>query len=364
MKRYGYLFEQVISPENCKAAIEAMAKSKKKIKRAQRMKENAEELGVKLSEQLSSWTWTPKPYGTKVIGDGITRKQRNIKVPCLWDQCVHHAVMQITSPYIMRRNYYYNCGSIPGAGQIRAARAIKRWMSKKKLVKYGETLDIRKFFESCKAWVVMRSLEHIFKDKKFLALHRKILRSMGDVLAIGFNVSHWYANLVLSFIDNEIKRRQYPDCKYVRYMDDMQLLGNNKRKLHRTREAVARILAYYGLSLKSNWQVYKIVGKCVKRRGVAKRGVKFLSYRFFHGYTLLTKPLMYRISKAFRRAARKRRKMDYHTATSVLSYTGILKHCNSRHFKEKWLYPYVNIKKCKGVIRNEKNRVQLRAAQV
>ena len=351
-KRIGFLFEQVVSEENCALAVREMAKSKPKVRRAQKMKAQSEILGKRLSKQLSTWMWKPKPYHEKMIGDGITQKRRHIKIPCLWDQCVHHALMQITSPYIERRNYFYNCGSMPGAGQIRAARAVKRWMAGKKLIKYGESLDIHKFFDSCRAWVVMKALERIFKDKRFLALHRMVLKSMGDTLAIGFNVSHWYANLVLSYIDREIKQKLYPECKYTRYMDDMLLLGNNKRKLHRARDAVAELLQKMELELKPNWQVYKIKG----------RGVTFLSYRFFHGYTVIKKKLMYRISKAMRRAGRYAAKISLHDAASVVSHMGILKHCDSFHFKEKWVFPYINLKKCKGVIRYETSRIYCSAA--
>lgn len=350
-KRIGFLFEQVVSEDNCALAIREMAKSKSKVRRAQKMKNRSDELGKKLSEQLSTWTWTPKPYRKKTIGDGIYQKQRNTKIPCLWDQCVHHALMQVTAPYIERRNYFYNCGSIPGAGQIRATRAVKRWMASKKLIKYGESLDIHKFFESCKAWVVMKALERIFKDKRFLKLHRMVLASMDDTLAIGFNVSHWYANLVLSYIDREIKQKIYPECKYVRYMDDMLLLGNNKRKLHRARETIENILNSLDLQLKPNWQVYRIKG----------RGVTFLSYRFFHGYTLMKKKLMYRTSKAMRRAS-KHRHLSAHDASSVISYLGILKHCNSFNFKQKHVFPYINVKKCKGVISYEASRIHCTAA--
>ena len=352
-KRVGYVYEQVISPDNCAKAVREMARSKPKIKRAQYMKENADYFGAKLSEQLSNGTWKPRPYTEKTIKDGLRGKERHIKVPCLWDQCVHHALMQITAPYIQRRNYFYNCGSIPGAGQIRATRAVKRWMASKKLIKYGESLDVYHFFENCKAWVVMKALERIFKDKKFLALHRQVLKSMDDTLAIGFNVSHWYANLVLMYIDFEIKQKILPDCHYVRYMDDMLLLHNNKRKLHRAREAIERLLNERELQLKPNWQIYKIKG----------RGVTFLSYRFFHGYTLLRKKLMYRISKRVRSASRCS-KPGMHQSASVISYLGILKHCDSYNFMKKWVYPYANIRKYKGVIRNETRRIQHLASKV
>lgn len=352
-KRVGFVYEQVISLDNCILAVKEMARSKPKHRRAQYMKAHADEFGKRLHEQLSSGIWEPRPYYEKTIVDGIRKKERHLKIPCLWDQCVHHALMQITAPYIQRRNYFYNCGSMPGAGQIRATRAVKRWMASKKMIKYGESLDIEHFFENCKTEVVMKALSRIFKDKKFLALHEKILHSMGDSLAIGFNVSHWYGNLVLMYVDFEIKQRLLPDCKYVRYMDDMLLLHNNKRKLHRTKDAIQQLLKERGLKLKQNWQIYKIQG----------RGVSFLSYRFFHGYTIMRKRLMYRISRKVRSAS-KHNKIGVHDASSTISYLGILKHCNSYNFRKKWVYPYANIHKCKGVIRNEMGRIQQHAANI
>lgn len=352
-KRVGFVYEQVISIDNCILAVKEMARSKPKHRRAQYLKAHADEYGKQLHVQLSNGTWKPRPYYAKTIIDGIRKKERHIKVPCLWDQCVHHALMQITAPYIQRRNYFYNCGSLPQAGQIRATRAIRRWMAAKKMVKYGESLDVEHFFESCKSWVVMAALERIFKDKKFLALHRTILTSMGDELAIGFNVSHWYGNLVLMYIDFEIKQRILPDCKYVRYMDDMLLLHNNKRKLHRAKESIEKLLNEKGLKLKHNWQIYQIKG----------RGVTFLSYRFFHGYTMMRKRLMYRISRRVRRDSRYNH-VSFHQASSAISYLGILKHCDSYNFKKKWVYPYVNIRKYKGVIRNEMGRIQQHASKI
>lgn len=352
-KRVGYVYEQVISLDNCIKAVKEMARSKPKHRRAQYMKKHAEDFGEKLHQQLSNDVWEPRPYYEKTIIDGIRQKERHLKVPCLWDQCVHHALMQITAPYIQKRNYFYNCGSLPDAGQIRASRAVKRWLAGKKIIKYGESLDIEHFFENCKTEVVMKALRRIFKDKRFLELHEKILHSMGDSLAIGFNVSHWYANLVLMYVDFEIKQRILPDCKYVRYMDDMLLLHNNKRKLHRAKDEIQKLLATMGLKLKSNWQVYKI----------KDRGISFLSYRFFYGYTLMRKRLMYRISKRIRSAS-KHKVIRLHEASSIVSYLGILKHCNSYNFRKKWVYPYINIRKCKGVIRNEMGRVQQLAAAV
>lgn len=50
-KRVGYLYEQVISPDNCIMAVREMARSKPKVKRAQYMKRNADDFGTRLAEQ-------------------------------------------------------------------------------------------------------------------------------------------------------------------------------------------------------------------------------------------------------------------------------------------------------------------------
>lgn len=107
-----------------------------------------------------------------------------------------------------------------------------------------------------------------------------------------------------------------------------------------------------GMEIKGNWQVYPI----------QSRGVTFLSYRFFHHKTILRKPLMRKIKRVVRRVRDK--KLTYHRAASIVSYMGILKHCDSRRFKQKYVFPYVRIKICKGVIRNETRRIQCLAGAV
>lgn len=262
--------------------------------------------------------------------------------------------MRVTVPFLMARNYYYNCGCIPGAGQIRACRALKRWLAKHKIIKYGGEFDVKKFYDNLPHKWVMKCLERIFKDKRFLALHAKILKTMphkiknGEAVgvAIGFYPSPWYANLVLSYIDRLIKK-VYPDCHFARYMDDISVLGNNKRKMHRVAEIIRFGLARFGLELKPNWQIFQI----------APRGVRFLSYRFFHGFTILKKPLLYRLARRFSHA---RRNLTAHKAAGLLSSMGILKHCNSYHFRRDYVYNNVSIAKMKGLVRNEALRNQSR----
>lgn len=364
-KRLGYQFELVVTDENCIAAVKDMLKGKKKKalyanltmskkklrsviekrynrnrKRKSRIdyfRNNSDAIGRRIASELREGTWHPNPYKEKNVYDELRCKWRVIRVPCLYDQAVHHAIMRVTAPELSKRAYYYSCGSVPGAGQSRAVNAVKGWLNKKKIPKYVGVFDVRKFYDSCSHEVVMSKLRRIYKDKMFLSLHEQILNSMGLGIAIGFYPSPWYANLVLGSVDEEIKS-VLSGCCYARYMDDMVLLHNNKRKLHRTKDAVSDLLEGMGMRLKSNWQIFP----------VKKRGIPFLSYRFFPGYTLVRKKLMYRIA---RRARKSGISLTPQSAMSMLSYMGILKHGNGRNFYLTKIKPYVSIKHCKGVVR-------------
>lgn len=342
-KRVGYLYERVISEENCIAAEKEMTRHKNKNRTAQRIRESPDKHGKLLSELLSSDRWEPTPYKEHKIYDGYRRKERTIKVPCLRDQAVHHAIMRVTVPYIEQRNYFYNCGSIPGAGQTRAVKALRGWLGAKKPPKYAQQLDIRKFYDTCPHSAIMAALRRIFKDERFLAMHEKILASMssdGVGLAIGYYPSQWYANLVLQQVDNGLKREFGSKIKFVRYMDNFGFVSNRKRTLHKARALTEKLLLRIGLSIKRDWQVIRI-SIC---------GFKYLSYRFFHGYTILIKKLMYRMSRKIKQAARN---LNAKTAAAVMSYNGILRYCNSYNFRKRYLYPIISIKKCKEVISRE-----------
>ena len=338
MKRVGHLYEKVISLENCVGAERDMTRKKRRNPTAKRIKADPERYGKMLSKLLSAGAWEPSPYRERTIYDPLRQKERHLKIPCLLDQAVHHAVMRVTAPLILSRNYYYNCGSIPKAGQSRAGKALKRWH--KRPYKYALEMDISKFYDNVQHADVMRALRRIIKDERVLALHERILTSMspsGVGLAIGFYPSAWYGNLVLAEIDRAIKK--YP-CRMVRYMDDVLAECNNRRTLWKIHREIMRALDKLKLRLKSNWQVFR----------TACRAPKFLSYRYFKGFTILTKRLMYHLARCVRRIAG--RPLTAKSAASTISRMGVLKHCNSYNFRKNYIYPFVSIKKCKEVVSN------------
>lgn len=342
-KRIGFLYEKIISEENCIAAERQMAKNKPDNQMAKHIGANAEKYGKELSEMLAAGAWVPRPNRETVIQDSYKKKERRLKVPCLQDQAVQYAWLNIATPHIEKKNYYYNCGSIPGAGQTRAVKFLQKALGAKKPPKYGGVFDIRKFYDTCPHWAVMKGLRRIFKDERFLHYGELILNSMSSTgigLAIGHPASHWFANVALMAIDHGL-RRNFPDVKLTRYMDDVVLVSNNKRHIRKAMQWLISQIRALGMEVKHTWQIFQI----------KKRGITFLSYRFFPGYTILAKRLMYRISRKFEKAHRHGVRTA-HTAAGLVSYMGILSHCNSFNFRKEYVYPKVSIKKCKEVISN------------
>ena len=337
MKRVGYLYEKMMTLDNFILAEKLLGVNKPDNKLARYFSRNAEKYGeIVFNKVLSGEFQWHKPKERTIV-DNWKGKTRNLKIPCLEDQVVQLAWLNIAMPYIEKRNYYYNCGSIPNAGQTRCVYALKKWL-KNPSEKHGATADIRKFYDTCPHDTVRKGLYRIFKDKVFVEFAMGFVASMSDTdvgIAIGYPTSHWLANVALMQTDHEIKRL-YPKVHMTRYMDDVAMTSPNKRTLKKAMMHFKESVEHLGMSLKK-WSIFKIKG----------RGLKFLSYRFFHGYNILAKKLMVRIA---RRMKKVKGNMTVHTAYGIISYFGILKHCNSYHFRQKYVYPYVSKRDCCKII--------------
>ena len=132
---------------------------------------------------------------------------------------------------------------------------------------------------------------------------------------------------------------------YLRYMDDMVLFHRNKKELHKIKNKIEEYLKFEELTLKENWQLFKL----------DSRPLDFLGYRFYRGYTTLRKSNFLRIKRRIKKISKKS-SLNYKDASATLSYVGWLKHCNSYNFKEKYVKPYICLKKCKGVVKLENRR--------
>lgn len=338
MKRIGYLYPAIIDLENIKLAAQKASRGKRHHRSVSKVMDDLDRYALKIQAMLKDKTYVPCRYSTMQIKDGATKKVREIKKPKFYpDQIIHWALMLQIEPILMRGMYHYNCGSIPGKGASHGQNAIKRWLRDSKNTKYCFKMDVSKYYPSIKNDIIKQQFRRLLKDNDTLQLIDVIIDS-SDGLPIGNYTSGWLANLHLTPLDHAIKK--LPGVVYyVRYVDDLVLFGPNKRKLHKARLEIAKMLAELQLTIKGNWQVFK----------TDSRPVDFLGLRFYRYHTTLRRRNALRIKRRCRKIGAKNN-LSVKDARSMLSYWGWIKRTDSFDFYKNHVKPHVKIRQCRKVV--------------
>lgn len=342
MKTEKNIYIKIIDKNNICKAIQNASKGKKSRSNVKKILDNIYFYVDVIYEQLKSKTYIPNKYEEKIIQDGVRKKERIIYKPRFFpDQIIHWALMQQIEDIIKRGMYEYCCGSVKNRGILYGVKYLKKILVRdRKNTKYCLKLDIKKFYPSINQSILKRKFRKIIKDRDTLDLIDLIVDSAEQGVPIGNYTSQWFANFYLQNLDHYIKE-QLKVPYYIRYMDDMVLFYRNKKELHKIKNKIEEFLKQEDLKLKENWQLFKM----------DSRPLDFLGYRFYRGYTTLRKSNFLRIKRRYKKIYKKR-KLTYKDASASLSYYGWLKHCNSYNFNQKYVKPYIDLNKCKGVIKN------------
>ena len=321
MKRVRGIFEKVVSKENLERAIMTVVRSHRWVRYADKPNRKAVWLERTLPERVKELRaiitqgFEPSHTRKKRRWDANACKWREIAEPRLWpDQCVHHALIQALEPVMMRGMDHWCCGSIKNRGAHFGIRGMKKWMGRRG-TKWCIEMDIRHFYDSLEPSLVVGRFRSLIKDRLTLDLIERVLR---DGVQIGAYCSQWFANTFLQPLDVLI--RSLGVRFYVRYMDNFTVIVRDKGKCRRVVRLVSKWLHAHGLSLKGNWQWFK----------VRDRLPNALGYRFGKGYTLMRKKNLLRLSRNMKRFARLRgRAIPVRFAQGLLSRLGQLRHCSS-----------------------------------
>lgn len=273
MKTVNNLFDKIIDKENLRLAIHNASRGRKHRRDVIDTLNNEDKFIEELYHPLSLglW-WPPLMHNVKVINDGTQAKKREIVCPTFEEHVVHHAILQVCKPVFLSRFYKHSYSSVPGYGgtenMVKYIRSIFRDKNTKNY-KYFVKLDIRKFFDSVCPETVYDALRRIIRDKKLLDLFHLILtfnarknpeteKINTNGIPIGLYTSQWFANILLTPLDNFIKDHGNKAIPYyIRYNDDMLLIGSNKRKLNRLAHDIQDYLLSIGLQLKQEIQVHQ-----------------------------------------------------------------------------------------------------------
>lgn len=326
MHRINHVWENLISDENLDMAIDEVNKSHhwSKGHRPNRctlwVELHREEAREKLRAIIVEGFVPQKPR-VRHRYDPSAQKWRTVSEPMQWpDQYVHHALIQVVQPVMMRGMDPYCCGSIRGRGTSFERKAIQRWVRHdKKGTKYCMQLDIRHFYDSISCEEVTKRMLELVKDRRTIDLVERVTK---EGILIGAYTSQWFANTLLQPMDQLI--RQDDACKhYCRYMDNLTIFGSNKRKLHKLRKKIAEWLGKHGLELKDDWQIFPIKSRLPSAVG----------YRYGRTYTIPRKHTLFRLKRQvsrYRKKLRKGEKVRFHLAAGLTSRLSMLRYCNNQ----------------------------------
>lgn len=351
-KRVGYLYDWMCERENIIAAIHFGAKGKKSRRDVMEVMDDVEGYAEKVRQILLDGEFLPQTPRRKNIYDQSSRKWRVVEyVRFFPDGIVHTLIVMAMEPVIMRGMYAWSCASVPGRGGKMAADRVKKIIrNDPKGTKYVAKLDIKKYYHSIDRRRLIWALARKIKDKKFLKLVWDILETCEKGLAIGYFICQWLANYYLEPLDHYTIALDGVNYM-IRYMDDMVLFGQNKKKLHRALRAVEEFLAHnLGLAMKEDWQVFPLKA----------RPLDFVGYRFYRTHTTLRRRNFLRLIRQCRRVIKLLRagqRISYAVAASLLSRAGQLRHCDSYYVRVKYLEP-IGIKMLKEVVSLETQRRQ------
>ena len=306
--------------ENIRQAHENARKGKAHYYEVRKINADPDKYMGRLKNMLKSKTFKNSKY--RVFTKKGLKKTRVIhKLPYFPDRIVHHCIVQVLEPIWTPWLIRDTLACLKGRGIHQGVkRILKALRTDVEGTRYCLKMDVKKFYPSLDHDVLKRILARKIKDPDVMWLLGEIIDSTPTGVPIGNYLSQYFGNLYLTGLDHWIKETL--KCRhYIRYCDDMVILGDDKARLHDIRLDVEKyLLNNLKLSLKSDWQVFP----------VAARGIDFLGYRFFPGYTLLRKST----ALAFKRKMRDIREGRYHKkdavtiASTVMSYHGWMKHAN------------------------------------
>ena len=347
MKRNDNFFDKIIETKNIENAIDKASRRKRNRKSVKKVLADKKTYIEMIRQMLIDNSYVPSPYEVKTIFDGTRHKERTIYKPRFYpDQIIHWAVMLQIGDVLKKRFYYYSCASIKGKGTSLGIKATKKIM--KKNVRYCLKLDIRKFYPSVDKELLKAKFRRVFKDEKLLQLLDIIIdgnETQGEGIPIGNYCSQWFANFYLTGLDNFVKH-ELKVKYYIRYMDDIVIFHTNKRKLRRIKDEIESFLKTEKLSIKPDWQIFDL----------DKRFLDFLGFHFYRNHTTLRRNNFLRPKRRAKKIFKKGF-ISLKDASAMISYNGLIKNSNCHNYLQKYINPYVSIRRCRKVVSRE-NRKQ------
>lgn len=320
MKRYGDLWDEVVSFENLTKAFYKARKGKSRTPEAAEYLLHLEEYIFSLQEELCHSSYKAGAYRVFTI---FEPKERVIAAVPFKDRVVHHAVCNVIEPLFDKGfiDDSFACRKNKGnhAGYYRLRYKIRKHFRSRG---YVLKCDIRKYFPSVDHGILKEIIRGKIKDKRLLSLIDEIIDSshsdfgVDKGIPIGNLTSQLFANIYLNELDQYVKHE--PGVRhYLRYVDDFLLLSDSKEELHAQKHRIRVFLRSLDLSLhKHKANISLIID-----------GVDYVGYRTYPTHTRIRKSNIKKFVRRTRKYLRNIQKQKL--AASTQSFLGYAKHADA-----------------------------------
>lgn len=333
MKRADNIWELVVTESNIQKAAKEAVRRRGKIDSVIRFEQDREMNLSMLRDDLINGNYRTSSYRFFDKQEGP--KLRHLAaLPFYPDRIAHWAVLLQTERYFTKNLIDQTYAAIPGRGYHRAHDKLREYLRDPKAV-YCLKVDMHHYFESIDQDILMRKLRAMFKDERLLAFFEEIIYSYPKPkgVPLGNLTSQWFANFYLSDFDHYFKERMH--CTfYLRYMDDIVVLGWSKAFLRRVLTRMVSMAGELGLEINRNWQIFP----------VDARGVDFAGYRTWPDYSLVRKRVKRNMKVKLRKLEDKLLRDPSHIPTrsdmgTWASYKGVLDHCDAYRLAQRTIIP-------------------------
>ena len=291
IRRARGLYDRMTTFQSLYAAARLARRGKRRAYGTARFEHHLEENLVQLQSELRAGQFTFGGYRTFIV-DSPTR--RVIRAAPYRDRVVHHAMCAQLEPLLERRMIEHSFACRVGKGSHAAIINLQEFL---RGGAWALKIDISKYFYSVDHDLLRQSLGRVTDDSTLLRLVTNLLATYdasaeyyfpqpGDDLfavaqprglPIGNLSSQLFANWYLDPIDQYIKRT-LGWRRYVRYMDDLVLVGATKAEVTEARAKVQEALSALRLTPHPRkTQIFPVAN-----------GVPFLGFRVYpHGRRIL-----------------------------------------------------------------------------
>lgn len=318
-----------------------------------RFSDGIKNLAREISRNIHNRNVTLPPIRWDERMDRHSNKLRKIGTETVIHQIYDYIAVEGIKGLCNAKIAHHQWACLPGKGQVQGMKAIKKWLRNDVAnTKYAVKCDVKKCYPSINHDRLMSFLRRDIKNDSLLWLLELLINQYDNGLSIGSYLSQYLCNYYLSYAYHyaseqlAIIKTRRGQTKRVRlvshvlfYMDDILLLGGNKRQLKQGFEMLRQYMKeVLLLDIKDDWRMFKV--QYIARDGSVKgSAIDMMGYKIGRVNITVRRGIFKRIRRELfkiKRYKKQHKEISIRLSRCVASWFGWLKNSDSYGFIKKY----------------------------